>query len=336
MFKRLKILKDVLLAVFILLILVLILSRGKIYGRTELSYGITYSPKQARSLGLDWQQTYLAILDELGVKRLRLSAYWDEVERNKDVYDWADLDWQVDEAEKRGAKIILAIGGRLPRWPECHFPVWAKTISKTERHAEILKYEKEVVSRYKNQSVIAAWQVENEPFLSSYFGECPSLDKEFLDEELALVRSLDARPIVITDSGELSLWYGAASRADIFGTTMYRDTYSRVLKRYIHYPIGPGFFIFKKNVISLFAQPKNWLVIELQAEPWGPIAYQEMSREERDKTMSLEKFRSTMEFARQAGFQEFYLWGAEWWYWEKTVNNRSEFWNEAKRLFNTK
>jgi hypothetical protein len=255
------------------------------------------------------------------------------VEKNQGEFDWTDLDWQIAEAGKRGAKIVLAVGGRLPRWPECHFPVWAKNATKTERHAEILDYEKAVITRYKDYPAITAWQVENEPFLSSYFGECPSLDKEFLDEELALVRSLDARPIVITDSGELSLWYGAASRADIFGTTMYRDTYSRVLKRYIHYPIGPGFFILKKNVIGLFAHPKNWLVIELQAEPWGPISYQEMSREERDKTMSLDKFRSTMEFARQAGFKTFYLWGAEWWYWEKAVNNNSEFWDEAKKLF---
>jgi len=333
MFKRLKILKDVFLAVFIFLILVLVFSRGKVYGRTELSYGITYSPKQARSLGLDWQQTYLAVLDELGVKHLRLPAYWDEVEKNQGEFDWTDLDWQIAEAGKRDAKIVLAIGGRLPRWPECHFPAWAKNATKTERHAEILDYEKAVITRYKDSPAITAWQVENEPFLSSYFGECPSLDKEFLDEELAMVRSLDARPIVITDSGELSLWYGAASRADIFGTTMYRDTYSRVLKRYIHYPIGPGFFIFKKNVISLFAHPKDWLVIELQAEPWGPISYQEMSREERDKTMSLEKFGSMMEFARQAGFREFYLWGAEWWYWEKTTQNNPIFWEEAKKLF---
>ena len=93
---------------------------------------------------------------------------------------------------------------------------------------------------------------------------------------------MDTRDIVVTDSGELSLWVPAAKRADIFGTTLYRDTYSQLLKAYVHYPIEPGFFRFKKNISRLFANPQKWVVIELQAEPWGPRPFQYLSQEERD------------------------------------------------------
>lgn len=329
-FKQFKV---VLLVIVFLLVALFFLSRGHIYGKDELEYGLTFSKKQAERLDLDWQKMYLAILGELKIKKLRLSAYWDEVEKNKDGLFWEDLDWQIKMAGESGVEIILAVGGRLPRWPECHWPEWAENLDKETRKKEILDYIKNSVERYRDNKQITAWQIENEPFLD-HFGDCPILDKKFLDKEIALVRSLDQRPIVVTDSGELSFWIGAARRADIFGTTMYRDTYSRHLKMYIHYPIGPGFFRLKKNLVSLLARPKKWIVIELQAEPWGPQSYKELSRQERDRTMNLEKFREILEFARQTGFREFYLWGAEWWYWERETQNNPALWEEAKGLFN--
>jgi len=331
-FEKIKKTKNILILLIIFLFSLFLLSRGHIYDKDELEYGVTFSKKQAESLGLDWKKVYSATLDELNVKKLRLPAYWDEVERENGEFAWDDLDWQIEQAEKRGARVILAIGGRLPRWPECHFPDWAERLTKQEREQKILSYIAKTINRYKDRKQISAWQIENEPFLS-HFGDCPKLDVEFLDKEISLARELDSRPIIVTDSGELSVWIPAARRADIFGTTMYRDTYSEHLKRYIHYPIGPGFFRFKKNIANLFAKPDQWVVIELQAEPWAKTPYQYATREERNKTMNLKKFREILEFARRAGFKEFYLWGVEYWYWEREMNGNSEMWNEAKLLF---
>lgn len=327
-----KLLLLILLSFFLL---ILLLSLGKNYPKEELSYGLTFSKKKAVDLGFDWKKVYLSILDELGVKNLRLSAYWDEVEPESGAFNWSDLDWQVSEATNRDGRIILAVGGRLPRWPECHFPAWASGLEKSQREAAILKYIGETVKRYKDNASIKYWQVENEPFLN-HFGECPEIDPDFLDKEIALVRSLDSRPIVVTDSGELSLWIPAARRADIFGTTMYRDTYSEHFGVYVHYPIFPGFFHFKKNLAGLFAKPDKWIVIELQAEPWGPQPYEKLSQEDRNRTMSLGKLKEMIEFSSKTGFGEFYLWGAEWWYWEKEVNKNPELWEYARELFKAK
>ncbi|MEI8360771.1 MAG: beta-galactosidase [bacterium] len=298
----------------------------------QIKYGVTFSIKQARDLELDWQQVYLAMLDDLKVRDIRLPAYWSEIEGEEGVYDWTNIDWLVDEAGKRDARIIMAVGGRLPRWPECHFPEWVKPLPTKERQDLTLNYIKATIERYKDKKNIVAWQVENEPFLPN-FGECPTFDQDFLDNEISLIRVIDKRPVVVTDSGELSLWYKAANRADIFGTSIYRDTYSQALNRYIHYPISPTFFKVKKNLAKFFASPKKWVVIELQAEPWCKDSYQLVGQSDRDKSMSPEKFKNMLSFIQTTGFDEFYLWGVEWWYWEKTKQNRPIFWEMAKEIY---
>jgi len=333
MFKLLKATKYFLLFFFLLLLTIIIFSQGHVPQKSELKYGMTFSKKQAIALGLDWKQTYIAMLDDLGVKKLRLSAYWDDLQWTEgDPYRWADLDWQINEASKRNVEVILAMGGRLPRWPECHYPGWVNDLEKSKKEKYTIEYIEQVVNRYKDYNSIVAWQVENEPFLK-YFGECPPLDSDFLDQEIATVKNLDARQVVVTDSGELSVWVPAVKRADIFGTTMYRDTYSAKLQRYIHYPITPAFFRFKKNVAGLFANPKKWVVIEMQGEPWGSKQFQDLSSEERSKTMDLQKLQDMISFSSQTGFGEFYLWGVEWWYWEKTTRDNPGLWEYAKTLY---
>jgi hypothetical protein len=326
-------LKKLLIGLFFILIIVFILSQGKTYPKSELSYGMTFSQTYAQYLGLDWKKTFIDSLDDLKIRKFRLPAYWDQIQaNNQNDYNYSDLDWQINEAGKRNATIILAIGYRLPRWPECHLPNWAANLPETEKQQGTLDYLKQTVERYKGDNHIIAWQIENEPFLT-FFGDCPKFDPAFLDKEIALVKSLDSRPIIVTDSGELSYWYPAASRADIFGTSIYLNTYSGSLKTYLHYPILPGFFQFKKNIVGLFAHPKDWIVIEMQAEPWGPDSVLNLSDSDMAKTMTPQKLQYMIDFGQQAGFKEFYLWGVEWWEWEKQVKGNSAYWDMAKTLY---
>lgn len=295
-------------------------------------FGVTFSKPWAEELGLDWQKTFLAVLDDLGVKKIRLPAYWTEIEKVSGEYDWFNLDWQIAEAERRNAKIILIVGQRLPRWPECHIPEWAESLSKEEQENKLLTVIQAVVNRYKNSPVVEYWQVENEPFLPK-FGICPEFDKKFLDEEIALVKSLDSRLIIVSASGELDLWLPAAKRSDILGTTMYRVIHTEKFRLgYVSYPLPPSFFHLKANLAKYLAGAEDIIVTELQAEPWGPKAIYEISPEERNKSLSIDQFKNNMEYAREVGFREAYLWGAEWWYWEK-LHGREEFWNFAQTLF---
>lgn len=295
------------------------------------TYGVTFSRPYAESLGLDWRETYRAILDDLGARKIRLPIYWDDVEPVEGRYDFQHYDWLVNEAAKRKAELIVAVGRKLPRWPECHVPVWAKELSEKDQQEQIRKYLIETVNRYKNWPVIVAWQIENEPFVP--FGECPLFRKQFLDQEISLVRGLDARPIVITDSGELSFWIPSARRADWFGTTMYRHVWTRWLG-YFTYPLPPGFFKVKRVLTQLIARPEKMLVIELQAEPWLPKQPPtQFPVQEQLEHFNIERFNATLEYAKASGFDTFYLWGAEWWYWLKTKAGRPDLWEMAKSLF---
>ncbi|MCA9397496.1 hypothetical protein KC573_01590, partial [candidate division WWE3 bacterium] len=78
---------------------------------------------------------------------------------------------------------------------------------------------------------------------------------------------------------------------------------------------------------------EKMLVTELQAEPWGPGINSELSRSEKDNTMSREQFIDTINYAQKSGFQDLYFWGAEWWLFEKEVLDEPFYWDTAKALF---
>ncbi len=299
-------------------------------------WSVSFSQKFASSLGLDWQKTFLSILDELKPAKVRLPVYWDIIESKKDELSFADYDFMMGELKKRGVPVVLVVGKRTPRWPECHEPVWNKGLSREDSKKELLSAITETVIRYKNDENLRAWQVENEPFLP-YFGECPKPDGKLLDEEIALVKSLDPnRPVMVTDSGELSLWIQAFSRADVFGTTMYRTVWSRLISPYVGYvtyPLPPKFFWFKANLVNLMTgENKPIIVSELQAEPWSSGSLNELAMEEQAKSMTLEKLKENIDYAEEVGFPEVYIWGAEWWYFMKEKNGDPSFWDEAKRI----
>jgi hypothetical protein len=286
----------------------------------HIDYGVTFSEPYAKSLGLDWKQVYLATLDDLKVKNLRLSAYWDEVEPQKDKYDFTDLDYQINQASQRNVKIVLAVGRRLPRWPECHDPSWIQNLSKADEQAAQLSYITTVVNRYQNNPNIIMWQVENE---------------HFLDQEIALVKKLDpATPVLISDSGELDWWLNAGSRGDVFGTTFYRYVFSDVLKRYWTNPIPAWFYRFKAGILHIMQPGKKIVIIELEAEPWTTNGILSTPIDQQFKTMSLDHFNAITAVAAGTGFSPQYLWGVEWWYWMKTTQNHPEFWEAAKKLTN--
>ena len=297
---------------------------------SDAQLGVTFSARYAGDIGLDWKQAFIATLDDLKIKKIRVPVYWDLVEKNEGQYDYSDIDWQLQEARKRNAEIVLVVGQKVPRWPECAIPAWA-SVSDAKRKSSLLQFVDHTVARYKNEPEIKYWQIENEPFLA--FGICPALDANLLDNEIAVAKLQDSsRPIVITDSGELSLWVRAASRADVFGTTMYRTIFKQGWG-YYEYPIGPRFFQFKYLLNKIIASQNNAVVIELQAEPWIAGYTTNEPLEEQFKSMNPEQLKSNVTFARKVGFPDIYLWGVEWWYWLKVNKGHPELWETARELF---
>ena len=296
----------------------------------KIIWGVVFSQKHARDMGLDWKENYLAILDGLKAKNIKLAAHWDLLEPQRGVFDFSDLDWQLEQANRRGAKIMLVAGMKTPRWPECHIPEWAKNIGKSEQQEEILRMLETLANRYKNNLEISSWQVENEPLFA--FGNCPWIDQNFLKKEAALMRTLDSgkRPIVISDSGEASWWFKAASIGDIVGITMYRRVFFHELQTYVTYPIPPAFYRLKTKLIGLIFK-KPVICGELQVEPWAANQIYDGAAGDA-KTMDIAQLKNNIVFAQRTGIDTFYLWGSEWWYWMKAKHGQPQYWEEIKTI----
>jgi hypothetical protein len=302
--------------------------------RTAIDWGVTFSTKYAKELGYqgpDWQKMFTAMLDDLGVRRFRIPVYWDEIQPKPGPYDFREVDWMMNEANKRGAKVILAIGRRVPRWPECHAPQWVSQQGLKAEDKQLLALVAAEAEHFKGAPALEYWQLENEPLLD-VFGHCPPSSPDLLSEERRVLKAMDTtHPIVITDSGELSLWLRTALRADVLGISMYRVTWSKTLG-YFFYPITPAYYWRKAD--ALYPIVKDVIVTELQAEPWpaNQRSVADTPIPEQYRSMSVSTFRDNIEFVRRVGFSEVYLWGAEWWYWIKDRGN-PDFWNQAKALF---
>jgi hypothetical protein len=302
---------------------------GKAKPAEKIEWGVVFSQKHSQLLGLDWKENYLAILNDLKAKNLKIITHWDLIEPKENEFYFDDLDWQIKEAEKRNAKIILVIGIKTGRWPECHIPEWLD-VRDSMLEEELLEYLEALVERYKNSKVIWAWQVENEPFFP--FGECPKIEKDLVKREIELVKSLDSRPIIFGDSGEFSFWIEAARFGDIVSTTLHRKVYFKEIKKYITYPFPPVYYWRKAKLIDLFFH-KKVIIGELQAEPWCKGLIYNCDLKEQKITMNPEQFKKNVNFAKNTGMDTIYFWGGEWWYWMKK-QGKPEIWEEAKHYFN--
>ncbi len=303
----------------------------------SIDYGVTFSPPYATSLGFDWRKMYIDILDDLKVNNFRLVAYWNRVEPEEGKYDFSELDWQIDEARKRDAKVILSIGRKVPRWPECHDPEWLKSKSKADQEKATLKLLEALVTHFKGYENISMWQVENEPYFP--FGECTPPRWEFINQEMELVKKLDpSRQTITQDSGEGGLWKPTyLLNGEYLGISMYRRIW------YDFWGVFLGHSIFFEYPLSYWSYPlkariagvplEKVKVLELQAEPWGDGAVDNLSQEIKDKTMSKDKFLETISYAQKTGINTLYFWGVEWWYWEKYSNNNPFFWEASKAFW---
>jgi len=292
-------------------------------------FGVTFSKKFCQEIGLDWREVYLAILDDLQVKEIRLPIYWDEIEPQEGSFDFTDYDYIIAEGSKRNVKFIANIGWRLPRWPECHAPAWTNQKSLANTQAKAINMIKIVADHYKDNSAIVYWQLENEPFFDA-FGVCYFSDENFFKKELETLKLSDSRPVIISATGELSWWRKEAKLADIFGSTLYRVVWGQS-SGYIRYPIPAWFYRLKAFLAGV--KPQNRIIVELQAEPWvpnGSIIY--LSEAEADKSFNLEQFKANLQYAINVNFRQTYLWGVEWWYYQYQ-NGHPEYWLLARTIF---
>lgn len=304
----------------------------------QVRVGTTFSRKQCEYLGLDWKDTYLAILDE-GFDIIRLGAYWDEIEPEEDKYDFSFLDWQIKEARKKNIPVVLTVGMKAPRWPEYFIPDWVLAKARPAYGSDLgkngyigeraIKFIEKVVLRYRGETILCYWQVENEPLTrigeKNWFIGIP-----FVEREAAVVRRLDqkGRPILMTVAvypnrflrffadlfGARDSVRESVKLCDIIGINVYPVVGSKFLGVGLYFgSTAEGRKRYFSEILSIIREggKKAW-VTELQAEPWEPghLAYKEEKEPLTGRTgLTEEAFREI----RELGVDTIFLWGAEYW-----------------------
>ncbi len=299
---------------------------------TDVTYGITFSRPYAQSLGLDPNETLRIALDDIGIRRFRLPAYWSELEPTQDQWDFSALDNEIAQIKQRGGTVVLAIGEKLPRWPECWEPDWWKKLPRDQQEQQTLRYIEKVMTRYRDDPTISEWQIENEPHFT--YGDCPALDYAFIYKETALAHGLDStRPITTTDSGELSSWVTLGVFVDKLGISVYRVVRNPILGGFnFHYFFVPPYLYKRKAILLRPFGVKDVYVSEFQMEPWSNTDLPTTPIEDQLSSMDLKQMQANFGFAERMGFHTIDFWGFEWWVW-MAQKGHPEFLNAAKTFW---
>jgi hypothetical protein len=331
---------------FFVIIAFFILSIGSMYGiarwyidkykNVPLEIGATFVPNYASYFELDPKVTMAAMIDDLGLKRLRLVSYWSDIEKTEGSYDFSSLDWQFKMAEVKGVKVSLALGLRQPRWPECHMPAWAQAKLDSDWYDPLKKFIAATVERYKDSPVLDSYQLENEYFLKA-FGLCYDFSRDRLVSEYNLVKSLDPdTPLIVSMSNNAIGTPIGDPRPDMWAISVYKRVWDKTItQRYFEYPIPAWYYAFRAGFTEL-TRGRQVFIHELQTEAWTPETFdgtKDTPISEQYKSMDANRLRSRIEYGKATGMRTIDVWGVEWWYWLKTVKNEPAIWDAAREEF---
>jgi hypothetical protein len=312
--------------------------------------GISFRPLQAEAMGLQ-PKAAMAVLLEYPYDMVRLAAHWNRLEPVLADFDYADLDWQIDAAERAGKQILLGLGAvKNFGYPELFVPqhrlatplVEGSLISKSS-HPELLaaavEFVTRVVERYRDRRSIIAWQVEHEAVDPLGMEHSWRLATSFVEEEIAVVRTLDPdRPILLNGFLPMSLpvalfqWWRtrdqgdslslAQAMADIVGVDLYPCHALAAAGGYGFY-MDAGERGWERRSRRALApkgvKGQRMMITEGQAEPWESVTVPPSALGRAMASCPPERvivnYNRCMRWARQTGSEldAYLFWGAEYW-----------------------
>lgn len=303
------------------------------YNYAMLDIGVSFSLHRCSELGVDKKKLLKAAIQDLGFRRFRLMSYWNIHEQMQGVYNFSELDWQMDMIAEAGGTVTLCLGKRQPRWPECHMPKWAQQLPKKEWYQALFDYNAVVVKRYKDHPALESWQLENEALLKD-FGYCVDGDYSHarLQKEYNLIKQLDQNhPVIMTLSDSWGLPI-RGPKPDQYAMSLYRITINQN-GEYAYSKRSAWFYKIRRELIRI-TKFRQTFIHEMQAEPWLKKTLLEVPIQEQLKYMNPKILEDILIFSIKTGSNTIDLWGLEWWYWLKQ-NNHPELWDAISKIDKT-
>jgi len=278
-----------------------------------MHYGFSFSRRYCSWLGLNWRETLTNVAKTIpSFKKVRISAYWDELEPKEGRFDFSPLQEELDLCAELGLEVLLTIGMKAQRWPEYYLPNFISAASLEEKTLQFLD---EISEKFKDEEVIFAWQVENEP-LDKSGPHNKQISIQFLQQEINLVRKVSAKPIYINLWGNAMFLRGHFQDAlkleniNAIGIDLYSKT---PLKGSLY--AGPlashgSFELFYHKVVN---SGRKAIISELQAEPWENFDFRH--NHNKVKSISVAKIQENLTKYHHNLLSETYLWGVEYWVW---------------------
>ncbi|MFM2432055.1 MAG: hypothetical protein RLZZ511_3268 [Cyanobacteriota bacterium] len=326
-------------------------SQMRIPNPDRIYLGTTFSPLQCYYMGLDFRRAFAAIAG-LGLDRIRLGAYWNVIEPQRGQYDFSELDWLLDVCAAQGIEVAIAVGMKVPRWPEFHFPEWVSAVGDTgagamaldqrsPKVAELaLGFVDRVVAHCKNAPAVKYWQIENEPFTRLEIAGGRFLSPGFVGREIELVRSrmLPGQKILLTNaihlpspklSEDQPAFEDSLRLADAVGINVYTKVPYGVPGQYLEPTMAFWQTLQDWQGAMAGANREAW-VAEAQAEPWENGALVAVQRRNYPSATPI-RMRNLVRQLKAIQYGTILLWGSEYWYWQRQQRN-NEWWYEAKKL----
>lgn len=318
--------------------------------RRNVRLGISFRPRQAEDLGLDVHDALTRLLS-YPFEVLRVAAYWDRMDRADGTFDTAELDWQLDAAERAGKQVIVCLGPvKSFGYPEYFVPghrldaplpegVLIDAGSHPELAHAVIEQLTRLVRRYRHRQVIRAWQVEHEAVDPLGMEHSWRLATSFVRREVQTVRSLDPeRPILMNaflptstavlthqrwrtrDQGDSLVV--AKELADIVGVDVYPRHAVAAVGRWCAYLDGaraaaPA-WVRRRLLHWVHTERRELVVTEGQAEPWEAVTVPPSPDGSAPASCTperlVENYNACMRWAgRDRALTTYLFWGAEYW-----------------------
>ncbi|WP_322795083.1 beta-galactosidase [Tepidiforma sp.] len=275
------------------------------------------------------------LMEETGIRLVRLSVRWDEVEPEEGRFDFTVIEAELDAVRAMGGGANVSIGMKAQRHPEFYIPGWALegvelreglVLSEVPAlRARALRMVGTVAAHLAGRPEIDSWTAENEGYIASHRAHRYSLSQEYVAEVARTIRAADplGRPVVINHAQHYVFdrrWKDALADADVLAQSMYPRRNGSLLGRPVVIDIMQlGWLMpnYAHQARVARAQGKEFWVTELQAEPWTDGDARLISPERPSPNLSPATLRRNVEYARRTGALRIYLWGAEWWLYQR-------------------